>query len=124
VRGEQGIGDEISFASILPDLIKTQKHIVLDAHDKLAGLLARSFPEIEVHPTRMQKPSDKDWRDGRKFDAHCLIGSLAYHKRKKHEDFPGTPFLVADPERRLQWKALLDTLPGKKVGIAWTGGWK
>src|SRR5690606_17511111 len=76
VRGEQGIGDEISFASILPDLIKTQKHIVLDAHDKLAGLFARSFPEIEVHPTRMQNPSDKDWRDGRKFDAHCLIGSL------------------------------------------------
>jgi hypothetical protein len=42
--------------------------------------------------------------------------------RREDSDFPRTPFLVADPERRLQWRALLDTLPGKKVGIAWTGG--
>jgi ADP-heptose:LPS heptosyltransferase len=31
--------------------------------------------------------------------------------------------LFADPERRLQWRALLDSLgPKMKVGIAWTGG--
>lgn len=124
VRGEQGIGDELSFASILPEAIKTQKSVTLDAHHKLAGLLARSFPEIEVHPTRMSKASDKDWREGKRFDAHCLIGTLASYKRKAETDFPGSLYLVADPERRLQWRALLDQLPGKKVGIAWTGGWK
>jgi ADP-heptose:LPS heptosyltransferase len=42
--------------------------------------------------------------------------------RQKDEDFPRTAFLVPDPERRLQWRALLDTLPGRKIGIAWTGG--
>jgi hypothetical protein len=42
--------------------------------------------------------------------------------RQKDEDFPRKAFLVADPERRVQWRSLLDTLPGKKVGIAWTGG--
>ncbi len=124
VRGEQGIGDEIAFASILPDVIKTQKSVVLDAHKKLAGLFARSFPGIEVYGTRMDEAGEKTWREGRTFDAHCLIGSLALHKRKRDSDFPGTPFLVADHERRIQWRALLDTLPGKKVGIAWTGGWK
>ena len=58
----------------------------------------------------------------RQFGAYCLSGSLCREYRKKDEDFPRTPFLVADPERRLQWRALLDTLPGKKIGIAWTGG--
>lgn len=124
VRGEQGLGDEMHFASILPEMVDRHEEIVFDAHEKLAGLFARSFPGIKVYPTRMSKPSEKDWRSFHKFDHHCLIGSLALHRRKKAEDFPGTPFLVADPERRTQWRALLNELPGKKVGIAWTGGTK
>jgi tetratricopeptide (TPR) repeat protein len=124
VRGEQGIGDEISFASILPEVIARQKSVVFDCYEKLHGLFKRSFPRIEIHPTRMDKPADKDWRIGRKFDAHCLIGSLASHYRKSKDAFHGKPYLVADPERRVQWRALLDALPGKKIGIAWTGGRK
>jgi tetratricopeptide (TPR) repeat protein len=124
VRGEQGIGDEISFASVLPEIVGEQKSVTLDCDEKLGGLFARSFPGIEVHSTRKAKTAEKDWLTGRKFDAHCLVGSLAYHKRLKDSDFPGTAFLVADPERRVQWRALLDRLPGKKVGIAWTGGSK
>jgi tetratricopeptide (TPR) repeat protein len=124
VRGEQGIGDELHFASILPEVIEKQKSVTLDCFAKLEGLFRRSFPSIEIHPTRQDKPADKDWRIGRTFDAHCLIGSLSHHRRKTRESFPGTPFLVADPERRLQWRALLDTLPGLKVGLAWTGGKK
>jgi tetratricopeptide (TPR) repeat protein len=124
IRGEQGIGDEISFASVLPEIVGEQKSITLDCDEKLGGLFARSFPGIEVHSTRKAKTAEKDWLSGRKFDAHCLVGSLAYHRRLKDSDFPGTAFLVSDPERRVQWRALLDTLPGKKVGIAWTGGYK
>lgn len=124
IRGEQGLGDEISFASVLPDVIGTQKSIVLDCDEKLGGLFARSFPAVEVHATRKAKIGAKDWLKGRAFDAHCLIGSLAYQKRSQDSDFPGTAYLVADPERRVQWRSLLDTLPGKKVGIAWTGGYK
>ncbi|HEY6028809.1 MAG TPA: hypothetical protein VIV09_18110, partial [Pseudolabrys sp.] len=48
--------------------------------------------------------------------------SLCMEYRRKDEDFPRKGFLVPDPERKLQWKTLLDTLPGKKIGIAWTGG--
>lgn len=124
IRGEQGIGDEISFASILPEVIAEQKSVTFDCDEKLGGLFARSFPGIEVVATRKTKTSEKEWLSGRKFDAHSLIGTLAYHKRHKDSDFPGTPYLIADPERRIQWRALLDQLPGKKVGIAWTGGYK
>lgn len=121
VRGEQGVGDEISFASILPDAMKRNK-IVLDCDKKLEGLFKRSFPMLEIHGTR--KSGERDWGEGRDFDFFSLLGTFAKHYRQKKEDFPGTPYLIADPERRLQWRILLDTLPGLKIGIAWTGGLK
>jgi tetratricopeptide (TPR) repeat protein len=122
IRGEQGLGDEISFASILPEIMPRMKSVVYDCDEKLGGLMKRSFPNAEVHATRKGKNADKDWLRGRTFDAHTLIGTLASHRRQRSSDFPGTPYLVADPQRRVQWRALLDTLPGKKVGLAWTGG--
>jgi hypothetical protein len=44
--------------------------------------------------------------------------------RTKNEDFPGTPYLIADHERRIQWKALFDTFRRPVIGITWTGGSK
>ena len=116
-HGEQGIGDEISYASVLPDAAKDNT-FVYECDRRLEGLMRRSLPGIEVHGTRFE--DEKPWR--REFDYECLTGSLCMEYRQKDEDFPRKGFLVADPERRLQWKTLLQTLPGKKVGIAWTGG--
>jgi tetratricopeptide (TPR) repeat protein len=119
IRCEQGIGDSISYASVLNDAKKHNK-ITLECDERLGGLFKRSFPDIEIHATRFEE--DPKWLKGREFDYHALIGSLCPYYRKKDEDFPRTAFLVPDPERVLQWKALLDTKPGLKVGIAWTGG--
>jgi hypothetical protein len=119
IEGEQGIGDEISFASILEDAAR-ENTVTLECDKRLEGLFRRSFPDLEVHGTRFEKRPA--WKHGREWDAHCLIGSLAWHYRNEDADFPGKPFLVADPERRAQWRVLLDRLPGLKVGIAWTGG--
>ena len=119
VCGEQGIGDEVSFASMING-IKGVKNLILECDHRLEGLFARSFPHAQVVGTRW-KPEERV-RFERKPDAHCLIGSLGQYCRASESDFEGHPYLVADPERRLQWRALLDTLPGKKVGIAWRGG--
>lgn len=117
LRGEQGIGDEISFASILPDVAKDCR-VTLECDYRLHGLFSRSFPDVRVVGSRV---GDKRGSFPN-HDYRALLGSLAKHYRSKEEGFPGTPYLVADPERRIQWRALLDTLPGKKIGIAWTGG--
>ncbi len=117
VQGEQGIGDELTYASVIPDAAKHHK-ILYECDARLEGLMRRSLPGVEVHGTRFER--DKPF--GGEFDAKCLVGSLCREYRQKDEDFPRTGYLVADPERRLQWKALLDTFPGRKVGIAWTGG--
>lgn len=117
VRGEQGIGDEIAFASILNDV---KSDVVFECDRRLEGLFKRSFPNIKVQGTRFDQVAQ--WPD---VDAYCLIGSLAWHYRTKDGDFHGKPYLTADPQRKIQWRALLDSLGNKpKIGIAWTGGLK
>lgn len=125
VVGEQGIGDEISFASIIPDLIADKERVgqvIYECDRRLEGLFKRSF-DIPVYGTRFDQ--HVMWPHGYKIDAHVLSGSLGRYYRLSDESFSKKPFLVADPERRLQWRALLDSLgPKPKIGIAWTGGKK
>lgn len=119
--GEQGLGDEISFASCIPDLIDDCKETVVECDERLQGLFARSFPKASVYGTRYKETID--WMDRHKLDGRIAFGSLPKHYRNRTEDFPGTPYLVADPERRIQWRALLASISDKpKIGISWQGG--
>lgn len=118
VRGEQGIGDEVCFASVFNDAAKDCDRLIIECDRRLLGLFERSFP-FECYGTRFEK--EIDWQA--KPDAHVLSGSLCTFYRRSQEAFPGKPYLKADPERRLQWRALLDSLgPKPKIGIAWRGG--
>lgn len=122
VRGEQGIGDEISFASVIPDALKRADKVVSECDNRLLGLFKRSFANIEWHGTRFKK-EELPWVADYQIDAHVLSGSLCQYFRNSDADFDGKPYLIADPERRIQWRALLDSLgPRKKIGIAWKGG--
>lgn len=116
IYGEQGIGDEVMFASMIPDAMR-DANVIIECDHRLEGLFRRSFP-VPVYGTRYGEPW---WIWDHRIDARCAMGSLGRFYRSNGE-FPRTPYLIADPERRLQWRALLDTLPGKKIGLAWTGG--
>jgi tetratricopeptide (TPR) repeat protein len=112
IYGEQGLGDEVSFASMLND----QRPSVIDCDYRLKGLFQRSFPQHEVHGGRW-----KEQYKG-KVDYQCAIGELGRFYRNADSDFPRKPYLVADPIRRAQWKALKESTGKPLVGIAWTGG--
>lgn len=119
--GEQGIGDEISFASCIPDLMK-ENRVIIECDKRLSNLFKRSFG-VPVYGTRYAKGIE--WPHDHDIDAAVAFGSLPGFYRNTTEAFPGTPYLTADPERRIQWRALLDSLgPKPKIGIAWTGGLK
>ena len=120
VQCEQGLGDEISFASMIQDLVKVSKKVIIDAHPKLAGLFKRSFPECDVYPTR--KLSNLDWPHKYEIDASIPLSCMGHFFRRKDGDFPRKPWLVPDATLREKWREWLDALPGKKCGIAWTGG--
>ena len=119
VTTEQGLGDAIMFASIIPDLQKEHR-IIVDTIPKMAGLLGRNFG-CEVHGTKTE--STAAWKHNTSASFWVPIGSLGYFYRNHADDFPGTPYLTSDPERKIQWTALLDSLSDKpKIGIAWSGG--
>jgi tetratricopeptide (TPR) repeat protein len=123
VSAEQGLGDEIMFASVLPEIIEQAGHCIVECDAKLVPIYERSFPSATVINRR--KPGEVD-------SAECLPhvdlqspgGSLPLYRRNRLEDFPQhAGYLKADPERVAYWKTRLDELgPGLKVGISWRGG--
>lgn len=117
VYGEQGIGDEIMYASILEDVKPAAKHITLECEERLEGLFKRSFPGVEVLGTRR---TAKAWT--RPLDAQIPAAGLAALYRPTRDSCPAVPYLKADPERRLQWRALFDSYRKPVIGICWTGG--
>lgn len=121
--GEQGLGDEISFASVVPDAIKDCKRLIIDCDPRLANLFRRSFPQAKVYGTRFAKPGDKPWdAEDREFDASLPIGQLGEYYRTTPESFTGAPYLKPDPDRVLMWKSLFATKGKPVIGIAWSGG--
>lgn len=116
VYGEQGLGDEIFYGSCIPDAIRDSKHVIVDCDKRLEGLFRRSFPDATVYGTRRKAAP---WLHSHAWDARCAMADLAQFYRHTKDDFPGTPFLVADPVRSKQWE---DTLKGNKIGIAFRGG--
>jgi len=119
--GEQGIGDELSFTSMLPDAIKDCGRIILDCDAKLENLFKRSFPGVKVYGTRWERVLNWDAED-RKPDFSVALGELGKFYRQTDESFTGKPFLVADPIRRQMWRTEFDKKKKPVIGIAWTGG--
>ena len=112
--GEQGIGDEVQFASLIPDALKSGNSIVLDCDPRLRPLFERSFPAVKVvSGLTPEKP-------GRlAIGAHLPTGSLPLLYRNTEMEFAAqqSPYLVADAER----VKLLRKRYGKglKVGLSW-----
>jgi hypothetical protein len=122
IYGEQGLGDEIMYASCIPDAA-SENTVVVECDRRLEGLFRRSFPQVSVYGTRLAK--EIEWPNNHKIDANIPCGQLPEFYRHTPDSCPGTPYLVADPERRVQWRALFDSWgPRPKIGIAWSGGSK
>jgi tetratricopeptide (TPR) repeat protein len=120
VYADQGIGDEISFASMVPDAAKLCRKLVLDCDGRLEHLFRRSFPEVTVYGTKIK---DAKWaKADRAIDASLSIGQLGEFVRQTAEQFTGAPYLIPCPERTEQWRTTLGKKAKPTIGIAWTGG--
>ena len=121
VIGEQGVGDEILFASILPDLAALAAEVTLVCEPRLARLFAGSFPTVRC----LDPEAARALRSGG-FDRIVAIGSLAHAFRQRAEDFPGRAFLSPPAERVEAWRSrLAGGDPGAapvRIGISWRGG--
>jgi tetratricopeptide (TPR) repeat protein len=124
VLAEQGLGDQVMFASCLSDLIAQQPaRLVVEVVDRVAPTIARSFPQAEVVPSKQDRRLE--WvKDVGEMDYFAAIGDLPRLYRRSREDFPAHDgYLKADPERVVRWRGALEALgPGPKIGVSWKGG--
>jgi tetratricopeptide (TPR) repeat protein len=123
VYGEQGVGDEIMFASCLPELMRDCKEVVYDAHPRLQPIMRLAYPDLTVYGTRKQ--TELYWPGFHQIDAHVAIGSLPRLYRRSEEAFPRTAYLKPDETLVEEYKRLLAELgPGLNIGVSWKGGTK
>jgi hypothetical protein len=120
IYGEQGLGDEILYASCIPDAIDISKKVYIDCDERLETLFKRSFPKAEVHGTRKQ--DNVEWLNGINFDARCAIAGIPQFFRTTSKSFPGTVFLVPDTEKVEMWKAMFKPWGKTVIGITTKGG--
>ena len=119
VRSEQGIGDEVMFASCIPDALGAGARVVLECSRRLVGLMRRSFPQATVFARSLSAPPD--WNALPPIDVQVMAGSLPRYFRRTAADFPGRAYLTADPAAVARWRERF-ACEGRTVGLAWTGG--
>jgi tetratricopeptide (TPR) repeat protein len=112
VQAEQGFGDTLQFVRLCPLLQARGARVVLECQPPLVGLLAR-FPGVDaVFPQGQALPD---------FAVHTPLLSLPRLLELEPAAVPATPYLAADEAKARQWQDRLESLPGRRIGIAWSG---
>ena len=118
--GEQGVGDEMILAGMIPEIAAVAAHCVVECEPRLVPLFARSFPAVEVIP-RTNPPHAATTAA----DLLISAGNAARWLRPSLDRFPrsfpwGQGYLRADPERVAHWRERLAALgAGPRIGICW-----
>jgi len=132
--GEQGLGDEVLFANILPDVLESlgpRGRLTLAVEPRLAPLMSRSFPTVRVEAHKTVGVGGHTVRlvpalDAGDIEIGCWspMTSLLGEFRGRIEDFPQrTGYLQPAPERVAYWREVLASVPaGPKVGLLWKSG--
>ena len=118
VWGEQGIGDEIFFAGLYPEVIARAAHCVIEAEQRLVPLFARSFPAAEVVERTEPPASATSTND---IDLQAPAGDLGEWLRPTFVGFEALGnYLVAD---QTQVDRLIERYSGNRrrpiIGISW-----
>jgi len=123
IHGEQGVGDEIMFASCVPDMIARAGRCVVECDPRLKPLLSRSFPAAEI-VARGKSGNLAMICEDYAIDVHSPAGNLPRYVRDGLSRFPQRErFLVANAAAVFTWKRRFESLgTGLKIGIAWRGG--
>jgi tetratricopeptide (TPR) repeat protein len=116
---EQGIGDEIIYSSMIPDIVQRARACVIACSARMAPIFARSFPDCAVIGFAGRANS---LAGGEQFDFQSPIASLGGHLRPTFESFPQRErVLRADPALSAARRAYYEKLAqGRRiVGVSW-----
>ena len=118
VWGEQGIGDEILFAGLIPEIAALAGGCVVETESRLVPLFARSFPSVQV-VARTDEPDPRTLEA--EIELQAPIGDLPRWLRPSFAGFkPLGAYLTPDEQMRRVCRERYDALgEGAKVGISW-----
>jgi Flp pilus assembly protein TadD len=119
IWGEQGLGDQVLFASLIPEILRRTDRVTIACDRRLLTVFARAFPGV---PVISQDDDARHMFDTRTFDLVAPAGSLGHYFRPDRAAFAAqTPFLVAESWHeemlRARYKELSGDLP--VIGVAW-----
>lgn len=131
IHGEQGLGDELMFASLFNELLDDAEamdaHVIIACKPGLARLFADNFPRAQVR-THMVGERAADLSDVH-VDSQLPMGHLMSFYRKNLNDFAAhrQPYFKANPERAAYYAKRIQDLgreavDGKRrfrVGLMW-----
>ena len=118
VWAEQGVGDHILFASMLTDLRKYAKNIILEIDKRLVNLCKRYYEKINFSNIKVINLEKKLVTN---FDKHIALGSLGQYLRKTKKSFETTPkkYLTSSPVKEKELRNKFFVNKKFKVGISW-----
>lgn len=121
---EQGLGDEIRFASVIPDLREYCDNVVIECEPRLVSLFQRSFNwcKVREQATFIGNGHTPSYDD---YDFHIPLGSLMRFLRNAPEKFAHhKPYLVPDPVKSEQLRDKLESIRDGRslIGICWRSG--
>ena len=116
VWGEQGIGDQIMFASIIPELYRFSSKVIVQCDDRLIPLFQRSFPDDVIY-YHTNGTVLEDY-----YDYHIPAGSLPLKFRTTLDSFKSTSggFLLPNKQRAEDIRKNILVGPKKNlIGLSW-----
>lgn len=127
LMGEQGLGDEVMFANVIPDLLEAlgpDGKLLIAVEPRLVALFQRSFPSAEVGAHSTWNIDGRTVRgapfvgDHSRLDVFAPMASVLRRFRNSVEAYPDrTGFLTPDPERVAWWRTQVPA--GPTVGLLW-----
>ncbi len=112
---EQGVGDQILYATTIPELEARGMPFVLEADPRLIPAFRRAHPRWDVVAPEASQASF------RSCDRHIPIGSLPALFRDTRESFDRQPaaLLAADTARAALMRQQLEVKDARLIGVSW-----
>jgi hypothetical protein len=122
IWSEQGFGDEIMFASLIPQILECFETVTFECSRDTAQLFRRSFPGVRVFPVELSGAMPEALH-GETFDYECPLASLPL-ALGLDRPLASSAWLTPDPALTVNLRADLESVAGSRriVGLSWRGG--
>jgi tetratricopeptide (TPR) repeat protein len=120
LAGERNLIEQLLFAGLLPEVAKESRKVTLECDPRLTGLLAASFPTVDLVVRNDLTPAHLEERN---FQLVSTLGNLAGRFRASGNQFPPRPkaTLTADPAKvaTLRGEYAASAKGRKLIGLSW-----